>query len=68
MGAPRLAFETWEFWIALSCPDCAIPMKKIYDDAGHAFQNINNKESYREADTADVRKRTVEFLATTMKN
>jgi carboxymethylenebutenolidase len=40
---------------------------KIYDDAGHAFQNPNNKEGYREADTADAWKHTVDFLATTLK-
>jgi len=40
---------------------------KIYDDAGHAFENPNNKEGYREADAADAWKRTVEFLATTLK-
>jgi carboxymethylenebutenolidase len=40
---------------------------KIYDDAGHAFENPNNKEGYREADAADAWKRTVDFLATTLK-
>jgi len=40
---------------------------KIYDDAGHAFENPNNKDGYREADSADARKRTVEFLAMTLK-
>ena len=40
---------------------------KIYDDAGHAFENPNNKEGYREADAADAWKRTVEFLASTLK-
>lgn len=40
---------------------------KIYDDAGHAFENPNNKEGYREADAADARKRTVDFLASTLK-
>ena len=40
---------------------------KIYDDAGHAFENPNNKDGYREADAADAWKRTVEFLATTLK-
>jgi len=41
---------------------------KIYDDAGHGFQNPNNKEGYREADTADAWKRTTEFLVHTLKN
>jgi carboxymethylenebutenolidase len=40
---------------------------KIYDDAGHAFENPNNKEGYREADATDAWKRTVEFLASTLK-
>ena len=40
---------------------------KIYDDAGHGFQNPNNKDGYREADTADARKRTEAFLAATLK-
>jgi carboxymethylenebutenolidase len=40
---------------------------KIYDDAGHAFENPNNKDGYREADAADAWKRTVDFLATTLK-
>jgi carboxymethylenebutenolidase len=40
---------------------------KIYDDAGHAFENPNNKEGYREADAADAWKRTVEFLSSTLK-
>jgi carboxymethylenebutenolidase len=40
---------------------------KIYDDAGHAFENPNNKEGYRAADAVDARQRTVEFLATTLK-
>jgi len=40
---------------------------KIYDDAGHAFENPNNTAGYREADAADARRRTVEFLANTLK-
>ncbi len=36
---------------------------KIYDDAGHAFENPNNKDGYRAADAADAWKRTVDFLA-----
>jgi len=40
---------------------------KIYDDAGHAFENPNNKDGYREADAADARKRTMEFLAATLR-
>lgn len=40
---------------------------KIYDDAGHGFQNPNNKDGYREADTADAWKRTVDFLAMSLR-
>jgi carboxymethylenebutenolidase len=39
----------------------------IYPDAGHAFENPNNKAGYRPADTADAWNRTVEFLAATLK-
>jgi len=40
---------------------------KIYDDAGHAFENPNNKDGYRSADAADASKRTADFLAATLK-
>jgi len=40
---------------------------KIYDDAGHAFENPNNKEGYRAVDTADAWRRTIDFLALTLK-
>ncbi len=40
---------------------------KIYLDAGHAFENPNNKDGYRPADAADAWKRTTEFLAQTLK-
>jgi carboxymethylenebutenolidase len=36
---------------------------KIYPDAGHAFENPNNKDGYRADDAADAWKRTVDFLA-----
>src|ERR1700688_5070714 len=39
---------------------------KIYDDAGHAFENPNNKDGYRAADAADAWKRAVDFLASTL--
>ena len=35
----------------------------IYPDAGHAFENPNNKDGYRPDDAADAWKRTVKFLA-----
>jgi carboxymethylenebutenolidase len=40
---------------------------KIYDDAGHAFENPNNKGGYRPDDAADAWKRTVSFFAETLK-
>ena len=39
----------------------------IYPDAGHAFENPNNKTGYRPEDAADAWQRTVEFLAATLK-
>jgi carboxymethylenebutenolidase len=40
---------------------------KIYDDAGHGFENPNNKDGYRAADTADAWQRTTTFLAANLK-
>ena len=40
----------------------------IYPDAGHAFENPNNKAGYRPEDAADAWKRTVNFLASTLKS
>jgi len=40
----------------------------IYPDAGHQFENPNNKEAYRPADAADAWKKTVAFLASTLKH
>ena len=39
----------------------------IYPNAGHAFQNPNNKSGYRAEDAADAWKHTVDFLASTLK-
>jgi carboxymethylenebutenolidase len=41
---------------------------KIYDDAGHAFENPNNKDGYRPDDAADAWDRTLGFFAGTLKN
>jgi carboxymethylenebutenolidase len=38
----------------------------IYPNAGHAFENPNNKAGYRADDAADAWKRTVKFLAETL--
>lgn len=40
---------------------------KIYSDAGHAFENPNNKEGYRPEDATDAWQRTVTFLADNLK-
>jgi carboxymethylenebutenolidase len=40
---------------------------KIYDDAGHGFENPNNKTGYRPDDAADAWKRTVAFFAENLK-
>ena len=40
---------------------------KIYDDAGHAFENSNNKTGYRPDDAADAWKRTGAFFAENLK-
>jgi len=39
----------------------------IYPDAGHAFENPNNTAGYRAADAADAWTRTVNFLASNLK-
>jgi carboxymethylenebutenolidase len=40
---------------------------KIYPDAGHGFENPNNKTGYRADDAADAWQRTVQFLENTLK-
>lgn len=39
----------------------------IYPDAGHQFENPNNKAAYRAADAADAWGKTVKFLAANLK-
>jgi carboxymethylenebutenolidase len=39
----------------------------VYPDAGHSFENPNNTTGYRAEDAADAWKRTVNFLASTLK-
>ena len=39
----------------------------IYPDAGHGFENPNNKDGYRASDTADAWEKTVKFLAANLK-
>jgi dienelactone hydrolase len=40
---------------------------KIYPDAGHGFENPNNKTGYKPEDAADAWQRTVVFLAANLK-
>jgi carboxymethylenebutenolidase len=40
---------------------------KIYDDAGHAFENPNNKEGYIKADAEDAWKLQTDFFARELK-
>lgn len=39
----------------------------VYPDAGHAFENPNNKTGYRAKDAADAWSRTISFLSTVLK-
>lgn len=39
----------------------------IYPDAGHAFENPNNKDGYRPIAAADAWDKTINFLASTLK-
>jgi carboxymethylenebutenolidase len=39
----------------------------IYPDAGHAFENPNNKDGYRPQDAADAWSKIVSFFASTLK-
>lgn len=39
----------------------------IYPDAGHAFENPNNKAGYRSDDAADAWKHTTDFLEKSLK-
>jgi carboxymethylenebutenolidase len=39
----------------------------IYPDAGHAFENPNNKAGYRPEDASDAWKHTVDFFSSTLK-
>lgn len=41
---------------------------KIYDDAGHAFENPNNKDGYKPQDAADAWQRTTNFLEQNLKS
>lgn len=40
---------------------------KIYPEAGHAFENPNNKQGYRPGDATDAWQRTLDFFAATLR-
>jgi carboxymethylenebutenolidase len=58
--------DVHKFEAAMKKEDKKIEIK-IYDDAGHAFENPNNKDGYRAPDAADAWNRTVTFLADNLK-
>ena len=41
---------------------------RIFDDAGHAFENPNNKQGYNEADANEARTLTLNFLEQHLKD
>jgi carboxymethylenebutenolidase len=63
-GIPPSAVQAFE--VAMR-KDGNSPDIKIYDGAGHAFQNPNNKDGYRPEATADADKRIDAFFAKTLK-
>lgn len=63
-GIPPSAVQAFE---SAMKKDGASPDIKIYDGAGHAFQNPNNKDGYRPEAAADSDKRIDSFFAKTLK-
>jgi carboxymethylenebutenolidase len=63
-GIPPSAVEAFEG--AMKAAQKSIDVK-IYDGAGHAFENPNNKLGYREAAANDAWARTLVFLNRTLK-
>lgn len=63
-GIPPAAVQQFEKQMKGLGKDVSI---KIYDDAGHAFENPNNKGGYRADDAADAWKRITDFFAAKLK-
>jgi carboxymethylenebutenolidase len=64
-GIPPQAVKEFEGKLKSAGKDVDI---KIYPDAGHAFENPNNKKGYRPADAADAWQRMTAFFARTLKS
>ena len=63
-GIPPASVQAFE---AAMKSDGKSPDIKIYQGAGHAFQNPDNKDGYRPEATADANKRIDNFFAKTLK-
>ena len=63
-GIPPAAVQQFEKQMKEMGKEVSI---KIYDDAGHAFENPNNKGGYRADDAADAWKRITDFFAAKLK-
>ena len=63
-GIPVDDVKKWEATLKELGKDAQVV---IYPDAGHAFENPNNKQGYRADDAADAWKRTTEFLEAKLK-
>ncbi len=64
-GIPPSAVETFEKTLQAAGKH---PDIKVYPDAGHAFENPDNKASYRPADTEDANSRTLQYLERNLKH
>jgi carboxymethylenebutenolidase len=63
-GIPPDAVESFEKAMTADGKPCDL---KVYDGAGHAFENPNNKLGYREAAARDAWARTLAFFGRTLK-
>ncbi len=63
-GIPVDDVKKWEATLKELGKDAQVV---IYPEAGHAFENPNNKQGYRADDAADSWKKTIDFLAAKLK-
>lgn len=62
-GIPAASIDAFEAQLKKQ----GVPVStKIYPDAGHAFENPNNKAGYRAADAADAQARSLDLFARTL--